>query len=147
MSHVRQQIRERVGTILTGLSTTGNNVYQSRVYALNESNLPALVIYTKSETSNADVIGSTIGLARELTLVVEAYVKVNSNFDDVVDTICAEVETAMANDRKLNGTAKFNHLESTDIEFNGEGENPVGVATMNFVVQYRTITNAPETAV
>ena len=48
-NHLRQQIRERIGTTLTGLSTTGSNVYQSRVYQLEDSNLPALLIYTKSD--------------------------------------------------------------------------------------------------
>ena len=48
-NHIRQQIRERVGTTLTGLSTTGSNVFQSRVFNLEESNLPAIIIYTKSE--------------------------------------------------------------------------------------------------
>ena len=50
-NHLRQQIRERIGTTLTGLSTTGSNVFQSRVYPLEDTNLPALVIYTKSEES------------------------------------------------------------------------------------------------
>ena len=36
-NHIRQQIRERVGTTLTGLSTTGSNVFQSRVFNLEES--------------------------------------------------------------------------------------------------------------
>ena len=45
-NHLRQQIRERIGTTLTGLSTTGTNVFQSRVYQLEDSNLPALLIYT-----------------------------------------------------------------------------------------------------
>ena len=31
MAHVRQQIREAIGTACTGLSTTGARVYQARV--------------------------------------------------------------------------------------------------------------------
>lgn len=147
MSHVRQQIRERVATVLTGLTTTGSNVYESRVYALNESKLPALVVYSKSENSEITTIGTGLGIERNLTITVEAYVKANLNFDDTIDTICAEVETAMGNDRTLNGLAKFSYLGSTEIEFDGDGENPVGYATLEYVVQYRTIQNAPETAV
>ena len=147
MSHVRQQIREQIGTILTGLATTGSNVYQSRVYALNESSLPALLIYSKSEVSTIDSIGVNLGIERQLNITIEAYVKANSNFDDTVDTICAEVELAMGNNRTLNGTARFNFLEATDISFDGDGENPVGVATLNYVVEYRTAQNAPETSI
>ena len=147
MSHVRQQIRESVATVLTGLTTTGSNVYESRVNALNESKLPALVIYSKSENSEITTIGTGLGIERTLTITVEAYVKANLNFDDTIDTICAEVETAMGNDRTLNGLAKFSYLGSTEIDFVGDGENPVGYATLEYVVQYRTIQNAPETAV
>jgi len=53
-NHIRQQIREKFGTLLTGLTTTGSNVYQSRVYPLENANLPALIIYTKSEESEPD---------------------------------------------------------------------------------------------
>ena len=42
-NHVRQQIREYFGTTLTGLTTTGANVYESRVYTLQEDTLPSLV--------------------------------------------------------------------------------------------------------
>ena len=147
MSHVRQQIREQIGTILTGLASTGSNVYESRVYPLNEANLPALLIYTKAETSSISTIGTSLGVDREITVIVEAYVKANSNFDDTVDTVCAEVEVAMGSNRTLNDTARLNYLESTDIEFSGDGENPVGVATMSFIVQYRTLQNAPETSI
>ena len=43
--HVRQQIRERIATTITGLSTTGSNVFQSRVYPLDVDSLPALLVY------------------------------------------------------------------------------------------------------
>ena len=52
-NHIRQQIRERAGTVLTGLTTTGTNVFETRIYPLSNTNLPALAIYTKkvSDTS------------------------------------------------------------------------------------------------
>ena len=69
-NHVRQQIREKIGTTLTGLTTTGSNVYQSRVYPLENINLPALIIYTKSETSEPIVIGTDRVISRELSVIV-----------------------------------------------------------------------------
>ena len=104
-NHLRQQIREQIGTTLTGLTTTGSNVFQSRVYQLEDSNLPALLIYTKSEESEPVVIGSNRLLERNLTVVVDCYVKATTNFDDSVDTICKEVETAIAADPTLNSLA------------------------------------------
>ena len=97
-NHIRQQIRERVGTTLTGLTTTGSNVFQSRVYNLQDAKLPAIIIYTRSADSELLEMGSTRTLQRNLSLVVEAYVKANSNYDDTIDTIAKEVEAAMGAD-------------------------------------------------
>ena len=94
-NHIRQQIREYFGTNLTGLSTTGANVYESRVYPIENSKLPALIIYTKSETSEPIVIGTDRVMSRELSVVVEGYAKAASDFDDTIDTISKEVEQAI----------------------------------------------------
>ena len=87
-NHIRQQIRERAGTVITGLTTTGNNVFETRIYPLSNTNLPALAIYTKNETSEPIVISTNRLMSRELELIVEVYVKQTSNFDDQVDKIC-----------------------------------------------------------
>jgi hypothetical protein len=58
--HVRQQIRERIATTITGLTTTGSNVYQSRVYPLDSVSLPALLVYTLSEGSEVDTMGTSL---------------------------------------------------------------------------------------
>jgi hypothetical protein len=147
MSHIRQQIREQVGTTLTGLTTTGSNVFESRVYPLSDASLPALIIYSKYETSSISTMGTGLGIDRTMTLTIEAYVKANLTFDDTIDTICAEVEVAMGTDPSLNGKVRFSYLESTDIDYDGDGENPIGYATMNYVVEYRTAQNAPSTGI
>ena len=146
-NHIRQQIRERAGTVLTGLTTTGSNVFETRIYPLENTNLPALVIYTKSETSEPVVIGSARELLRELEVVVEGYAKATTNFDDTIDTICKEVEEAIAADPTLNSVAKDAFISSTEIDFNSEGEKPLGFVTMTFTVQYHTHENDVETAI
>ena len=146
-NHVRQQVREYFGTTLTGLTTTGSNVYESRVYTLQENTLPSLVIYTKSETSEPIVIGTDRLMSRELLVLVEAYCKATSNFDDTIDTISKEVEEAIAADRTLGGLAKDTYLESTEIEFNAEGEQPVGFATLTFLTNYYVQETNPDVAV
>ena len=146
-NHVRQQIREYFGTTLTGLATTGANVYESRVYTLQEDTLPSLVIYTKSESSEPIVIGVDRVMSRELAVVVEAYCKATSNFDDTIDTISKEVEEAIAADRTLDGLAKDCYLESTEIEFNGEGEKPLGYVSLTFLTNYYVKETNPDVAV
>lgn len=146
MSHVRQQIREQFATTVTGLSTTGSNVFQSRVYNLESTNLPGLIVYTKEEASQPIVIGSSRTLERILSLNVEAYVKGTSNSDDTIDTIAKEIETAIAADTTLNSLAKDCFLESTEINYNGEGEQPIAVMTMTYQVMYITAEDSPGTA-
>ena len=146
-NHVRQQIREYFGTTLTGLTTTGSNVYESRVYTLQESTLPSLVIYTKTEGSEPIVIGTNRVMSRELSVVVEAYCKAVSNFDDTIDTISKEVEEAISADRTLGGLAKDTYIESTDIEFTGDGEQPVCYVTLTFLTNYYVQETNPDVAV
>ena len=146
-NHVRQQIREKIGTTLTGLTTTGSNVYQSRVYPLENINLPALIIYTKSETSEPIVIGTNRVMSRELSVIIEGYVKATSNFDDTIDTISKEVEEAIAADRTLDGLAKDCYLESTEIEYTGEGEKPLGYVSLTFITNYYVQETNPDVAV
>ena len=146
-NHIRQQIRERAGTVLTGLTTTGSNVFQTRVYPLENTNLPALVIYTKDETSEPIVVSTNRLMSRELELIIEVYVKQTSNFDDEIDKICKEVEIAISADTTLNGLAKDCYLQSTSIEYNTEGEQPISYAVLTFLTNYYVQENAPDVAV
>ena len=50
MAHVRQSIRDNAMTAVTGLSTTGSNVFRSRVYPLGTNKLPAHCVYSNAET-------------------------------------------------------------------------------------------------
>lgn len=145
-NHIRQQIREQIGTTLTGLTTTGSNVYQSRVYPLENSKLPALIIYTRSESIEPLDMGSNRTLQRNLQLVIEAFAKGTSNTDDTADTIAKEIEIAMANDTTHNDLAIDSFLETTEIEYNGEGDQPVASLSMVYNITYITTENAPDVA-
>ena len=141
MSHARQQIREAVATLVTGLTTTGSNVFQSRVYHLQASELPALLVYTNSETVERSHM--TTGLVRELTLRVEGIAKALADIDDTLDTIGAEVEAALGGQEPAGVEDLV--LQSADVTINGEGEQQVGAIVMDFLVRYRTDQADPET--
>jgi|TARA_S200002703_G_scaffold126860_1_gene113451 hypothetical protein len=136
MAHKRQQIRERVATTLTGLTTTGSNVFQSRVYPIENTKLPCLLIYTREETSEPLTTNPPRAIEKILSLVVEAYVKANANYDDTIDTITEEVEEALYGDRLINNLALDSFLVNTDISYNGEGDNPLGIVVMTFQITY-----------
>ena len=146
MSHVRQQIRDDIVTTLTGLVTTGSNVFRSRIFPLEQTNLPALCIYTKSETSEYDTIGLPRSVNRVLDVAVEAYVKGVSNYDNTLDTIAVEMEEAIAADITLGGLAKDAQITAFEADFAGDGEQPVAVGRFTVTVEYRTVENDVETA-
>ena len=135
MAHQRKTIRDQVISYLTGLSTTGSNVFNSRVYPNEQSKLPLLNVYTLSESSELDAIGN---LLRSVDLVVEGFASANSSIENTLDTISKEVEEALAVDSTLNGTCKNHFISSTEVTLANEGSLPIGVVRMVFTVQYRT---------
>jgi hypothetical protein len=108
--------------------------------------MPALLVYSTTEDSDIDVMGIPGVLNRIVNVAIEGYVRNITIYDNLIDDICQEVEVAMAGDVTINGLAKNSFLSSTEINYTGEGDQPIGVVTMNYVVQYRTATNAPNVA-
>ena len=147
MAHVRKTIREYFGTQLTGLTTTGSNVFESRVYPMQAAKLPAIIIYTTSEESNEDAFGTKRMQNRLVDVNVEGYVRAISNFDDTLDQIAVEVEEAILDDPKLGGLAVNTELTGTEATYSGDSEQPVGTIRLTFQVQYRTESGQPETAI
>lgn len=146
MSHVRQLIREAAAAKLSGLTTTGSNVFQSRVYPLADSKLPCLLVMSEEESSESASLGYPRLMQRQLTLSIAAVAKATANLDDTLDKICLEAEKALSSDVTLGGIAKDLRLTGTRIEFNGESEKPVGVATMLWQADYYTTETAPDVA-
>jgi len=148
MSHVRQQIREAIALKLTGLTTTEDRVYQNRFTTLDKANLPCLVI-----TSIRDVSAGPIShdvprtIQHDVSIKITAYAKALDNLDDALDDICEQVEVAMSTDRKLSGLVFNVDLQATDIDFNGEGDQPHGIAQLEYSVKYHVKENDPSTAV
>ena len=146
MAHLRQSIRERIATDVTGLTTCGANVFQSRVYPIEDSKLPCLLVYTTSEDSEIESMASPRPMLRTLTVVIQAVVSA-INPDDTLDLISKEIEVALAGDVNINNLANNSFLSSTEIDFNSDGALPIGTLMLNYVVEYRNLDNNPESAI
>jgi hypothetical protein len=146
MSHVRQLIREEIATAITGLTTTGANVFQTRVMPMNDAVLPGLAIYTGSEEINTDDEQRVARVQeRILEVIVEGYDKLATGVDDQLDDIAHEVETAI-----FGATlTKCSHVDLSSIETSVESgaELPVGKITMTFRAHYLTADGAPSTLI
>lgn len=146
MTHVRKQIRDKVETLLTGLSTTGSRVYSTRLYRTESANLPCLLIYTKSENVAIDSL-YPLKYERQLEVIVDGVAAATSNLDDTLDAISLEVEEALAANHTLDGLAKDTILTGSEIEFNADGEKPIGTIRLIFNVTYRVAAGDVETAI
>lgn len=147
MAHIRKSIRDNVVTTLTGLATTGANVYRTRYYPIAQGKLPGLAIYTQTENVESATMTRPRTKMRELEVVIEGYAVGITNLDNTLDQISLEVEEAMVTDVTRNGLAKDTELSSVEVEYSGDAEKPVGVVKMTFMVTYATIENDAETAV
>jgi hypothetical protein len=142
---VRKQIRAAAVTALGGLTTTGAHVFDSRVYPMQDAQLPALRIDTADEQVAISSMGAGRLQEHMLELIVQACVKENDNYRDTIDTIIGEVEIAIAANQGIGG-AKYVQLKSINVAVAGEGEKPVAVATLTFEVFFITALGAPTVA-
>lgn len=150
MSHVRKQIRDQFVTLLTaGVSLVSSRVYATRVYPLTQAKLPAITVTIGSESSGLMTMGATMGsksLDRTVDIAVSVYENATASLDSAIDAIAVQIEEAIGADFTLGGIAKESVLTSTSIDFSGETEQPVGIATLTFSVRYVTSLTDVETA-
>ncbi len=142
--HARTQIRQAIIAALIGNTSAGNNVFEARVYPLNDPKLPALLIYTKQETIGEQSISHPRTQQRELELTIEAYVKVRGNVDEVTDNLAMEIEQVISADPTLGGLVKDTALDTTETQFSDDGEKPVAVAILTFSVLYTVKETNPD---
>lgn len=141
MTHKRKTIRDNVVAQLVAASITGvgSSVSGNRLTPIEDSDLPVIVVYTKSEESEpmtAD--NSTSRMRRELDLIVEA-VALNTDgdaLDDTLDALSESIESAMSGDRYFTAAAVDSWLQSTEIETETDGEVPIGKLRLNYLVKY-----------
>lgn len=150
MAHHRETIRKAIATAVTGLTTTGDNVFPSRVDAYEDQALPALGVFGVSETVDEESIelGGHVGM-RRYTVAVEGRAR-NANpvtLHDTLDDIAAEVEVAVmaAQDAGSLGV-NLCTLTGTELELDAGAQQPTGLARLEFVCEYWLDAASPATA-
>lgn len=143
--HVRTQIRDALMTTVGNLTTTGGNVFGSRVYPLDEDSLPALIVRTVAERCAPLTTDAPAMLQRTVVFEVIGVAQATADLESVLDTIAAEVEDAVAGGG-LPAGAKYVRLTGTEFTLSGEGERPTGQAALSYEVSYVTAEDAPTVA-
>jgi len=146
--HVRKQIRDAVLLAVTGLATTGANVFAEKTTTLEDSALPALTFASRTDTPDIEpgrVEVGKFGLTpHEYLFVINAHVKQAAGLADVLDTISSEVTVALAGGVTIAGATRYPILIEEEFDFTGEGEQPVATLSMAWRVNYYAKTNQPD---
>lgn len=136
MAHVRQQIRSILLSELVGLPTTGANVTANRIYPYSIDQLPALNVVIESESRMEDDDTMGTDQVRELTLIIEGRAIGDSALDDTLDDMAAEVEQALAQSIELAGLVRYLNYNGSEIDILKDGEQLIGLVTLEYVVEY-----------
>ncbi len=145
MSHVRTQLRAAAVAALTGLPTTGANVFTGQAYPRQASQLPFLEISTL-EGSQLD--GLPALLNRSLVLRVRAVVRSADNTTDLLDQIALEVETVLlAGLAWGSGILLPQAISAAEPEPALTGDTPVAELLMSFDYTVFTQGSAPGVAI
>lgn len=144
--HVAEAIVDAAKTVLTGLTTTGANVFDSQVYPITVDQTPALLIDQGDEEAEVMTQEQFPPLDRSMELIVVAAVKQTTGYRTLLNKIRAEVEIALATNPTIGG-ARAVFPTNNSIELSGDADAPVARSTMRFNVRYITALNAPGSAI
>jgi hypothetical protein len=145
MPHRRQIIRDAVIAMLKGQTTVGERVFPTRFEVLRRNDVPALLVYTVSESVDPESQRTAPReLTRTLQLGIHAVVKVTEAVDDELDALALQVERLVDKDPTFGGEASDAILTSTDIAVYEEADRRVGIARLTYAITYYTQAPAAE---
>lgn len=142
--HVSLQLSDAVVSAVTGLATTGARVFPSRVYALQDADLPGLRVYPGDESNTARSIGVPVTNLRMVQVVIDGVAKANANLDRTLRAMQKEVEIALGAGLTVGGKFVLPIYAGCDIILSGEGEHPTGTIALRFEAQLLNRATTPD---
>lgn len=137
-----KQILDAIQTKLTGLPTTGSNVYQNRVYPVQQ--LPAINV--RYGAQRMQTISTQINNTVEI--FIDAFCKASeSELDDTLIKIQSEVHAALMADysQGLSFVIDTTPLGATAPEVSDQSETPTAVQVFTFAITFRHSETSLET--
>lgn len=148
--HLRDRILDAFATLLTGLTTTGSNVFTDRDSdnePLGADVLPALTIQQIDDTAENLTLGGRV-FQRALNIEVMAHVRQTTGTlaRKKLNLINQEIEVALATDKSLGGLCKYINPGNFDFSTTGDADLVVARMRMQFQVIYLYAEGTPDTA-
>ena len=138
MTHRAESIVSAVVTTVTGLTTTGSNVYRGRMTPIAADVSNALRVYLGEDSLLGEY--SQAKMDWELTILIESFAKSpTAQIDTRLNTIREEVTIALQADYTQGLAYVINTLEGNAArpEFSAEGEQAMGSQVMEWKIHYR----------
>ena len=138
--HARNTLRNAIISKLksANISGVGNNVFGSRSRKLWTGDLPAILVYTRTEDSKAPQLSSPL-LQRTLKIGIEARATAGDDLEDVLDSLAEGIESAVAADETFGlEFVSSASLVETGVDLNEETQRPIGGIRLTYEVRYLT---------
>lgn len=146
MVHVRQELRDAVTAMLTGLPSLGSRVKQNRATPLAKASPISLAVRTPSEISADDTMGG--GQQRHLTVRCDLTAKGSDEqaVADALDAAAVEIEKAFAADQTIGSRAESYQYRGATMVILDEGEKLLGTLSLAFELLIFTDRENPESS-
>lgn len=144
--HLHKQVRDALKASLTGLTTTGSNVFANRIHVLGDGNLPALRIYDDNEDVQSLTLRQPVTHKHRYEIAIDCCAKETGDPDAKNDQISKEVGIALSSGITVGGK----HLDLFYLGMQREreaAEKPVAIKRLRYMVEFHSISNAPDTAI
>ena len=134
MTTAREHIIDNVVSALANTTGVGARIYRSRVTALSREESPALIVEAVSDTAQSAFAGQAI----IWTLLLRISVIVRGDKpDEIADGTIESLHSKVMTDQTRGGYAIT--TRPTDVNFEMvDADQPAGVISCNFTVEYRT---------
>lgn len=138
MTHRRILIREAVKNRLEDAAIVASGkVFKSRTIPWRPRDLPAIAVYTLSETVDpASANTAPRERKMQLNLVTEGAVHGVADIDDALDALAEKIEKAIESEETFGDLVADTFLASTDIELYEDGELYLGVIRLQWSITY-----------
>ena len=127
MSHIRQQIRDRVKVLLSGNTSAGTNVKSGQVYPDDQGDLPSIRVTSPSSVNADDEAGTMSALGVVVSIVLELRARSRDNIEDALDDLSAEIAPLLGAATNLGIGVYRTRWQSHELELTADQEQPTGV--------------------
>lgn len=137
----RKYLRKKIQDLLKAgnIEGVGKDVFSMRSISSDIEELPIILIYPKNENiSRFDE--SPKRYLRTLTIIIEVISTDNNDeiLSDELDRLSSDVENVIEKDLEIESCVENIELQSVIYDTEGDGQSPVGSATLTYQVDYIT---------